>query len=277
MKNEFNSAKGDGHSPEPCRFRHGRRGAAGFSLLEVMVATTITVTMLFVIARLTTATLDTIGRTTRLLEHHDGSNRVFQLLRDDLRDLRPLDGWDTPALRLETNDDEGVVLTLVRADPHIQAVDEQGYYRHVEYAWEKEAQTLVRTVYHPVNDPGNVVRSQASSDGDNHRANLARLAALTPALADPDSWAGQEDFSRMRGVAEVTPLFEDLREFSVECHPVWNGGGGTGEDAQTTWDDPSAVPQAIMIRLSLRPSQGPEDIREFELLIPVETKLELIP
>jgi prepilin-type N-terminal cleavage/methylation domain-containing protein len=239
-----------------------------FTLVEVLAAVAVSALLLFALSNLLGSSLQTMSRTTRSLQAHDGTTQLLEYLRADLRDLAPPSAALPEPFHLTSKEDE-VVLAVVRPDPRFLGLPRQGYHRHVEYRWDRESRTLLRAVYHAAEHP-TAQNLAAASDSSDHTANAQRLGALTPALASAtkQGWRQSEEMEEARRVATEAPFLAEVEEFSVECL--------TGEPLSTlgdSWSESSALPAAVRVRVGFRSSAGQGELRHFSILIPVQSAL----
>ncbi len=234
-----------------------------FSLVELLTATAVGALLLVTLGGLLGSSLQTMAQTIRSVQVHDATTQLVEALHSDLRDLTPPSHAVPQTLLLKARNDE-VVLAVVRPDPRFLDLQRQGYYRHVEYRWNREDRTLIRSVYHSAEHPVAAGLS-ASPDSSNHQLNAERLAALTPAMRA--AWLDGDEMQTARELAAEAPLASGVEEFSVECL-VNKPPGSTGQ----AWTDQTTLPTALRVQIGFRPASGQAEPRRFTLLVPVQTR-----
>ncbi len=236
-----------------------------FTLVELLLASSVTLLLFVMLAGLAGASLDTIGKTRSSVNHHEGISRLLGRMNNDFQGMRVLKDGEVGVFHLEQNE-EGWTLGIVRPEPLTPSVTAQGYLRHVIYHWDRETQHLSRAAYHSIGDTELVKGTASSSENLSLNNDLTRLEDLTPAYAGeaPFDWLDSPALRDALERAEETPLLEKVRECSIELIT----GSITGETLDQ-WSDGGELPRALRIRVTLQISPGATPGREFEFLFPI--------
>lgn len=235
-----------------------------FSLLEVLTASAVGVLLLVALSSLLGASLASITQTTRSVQAHKAMTQLLEALQADLRDLSPPSSALPETFFLASREEE-VVMALVRPEGRFADVRRQGYYRHVEYRWEKSSRVLTRTVYHAADDLG-VANLGKASDASDHHSNAERLSALTPAwiTSAGRSWRESAPLEKARLAALEAPLIVQVEEFAVECFQGW-----PGVSAGSNWSGENDLPAWVEVRVGFRTARTAAELRHFTLVVPV--------
>ncbi|MFZ5806821.1 MAG: PulJ/GspJ family protein [Verrucomicrobiota bacterium] len=209
----------------------------GFTLLEILVALSLTICLLLFLGRVFMGTDHFLSQHRSHLQKTKSIHQIFSQMREEIS-LAPVRSDSHRYLNLFAHEDNsGVYLYFCRVNDQSLQANNTHFIQYICYLWDKASSNIYRAIYlHPetFTNPNRLEKNSLSYQSPSNPYEWINSSAMQNALQQART---------------QPPLVTDVKSFSVEFFHA-------DESSQiNTWNNPSILPKKMSVKIRLKNNQ----------------------